>query len=549
MKNLFKALLALGILLSSNVNKSNAETFRKYEAKVNGITYSVDPRIELFNTVAMLFGHNGMTLSNISYKQETLTYFAPYKQHPVVDSLLNTFKRGWGVDDPIFFMLCLDNKFDLKPWLSSGLIERGGGIDRLKRLAFLFKDFAKKSKFYTYFNEIQQQFYLQVVANTKYNFKDFNAVLLLENYYGEKANDYNFILNLLGGYGNFGRPITTNAKNSLYAVIETNSAIANVPVFQPSISIVNLIIHEFSHSFINPYIDQFSDKLKQVDSLYQPIEKSMKSQGYWQWGATVNEHVVRAVVTRITSGIYGNAFAYTNFYKPEFGKRFIYIDAIIAELVYYEKHREEYPTFKSFVPVLITAFDPINKDTIQRLQEKVEEFRKPNVDKIPKPNDFDHDSTTYFIMGTHEANKDAQASLKSFVFKYRNMISPSSVIITDEEALKMPLNNSDLIIFGTPEGNTFLKKYIDRLPVKILKDRVLTDKILMGDDYQVVTSWVSPFNEKKTMVIYTAQKTENIKNYDYSPVKDQYHYWVAKNTITIDKGDYGKYWQMWMFSL
>jgi hypothetical protein len=548
MKNLFKALFAYGVLMLFNVYKSDAETFRKYEAKVNGITYSVDPRMELFNTVAMLFGHNGMTLSNISYKQETLTYFASYKQHPVVDSLLNSYKRGWGVDDPVFFMLCLDSKFNLNPNLSSGLIERGGGIDRLKRLAFLFRDFANKSGFYTYFNEIQKPFYEQVVENTKYNFRDFKAVLLLENYYGEKANDYNVILNLLSGYGNFGRPVIKNGKNSLYAVIETNNTIGNLPVFQPAIPTVNLIIHEFSHSFINPQIDRFSDKLNQVDSLYLPIEQSMKSQGYWQWGVTVNEHVVRAAVTRIASQFYGNAFGFTNFYKREFGKRFIYIDAIIDKLAYYEKHREQYPTFKSFVPILLTAFEGINKDTIHRLQEKVEEFRKPDVAKIPKPYDFARDSTTYFILGTHEANEEAQASLKAFVIKYRNMISMGSVIITDDEALKMPLNNSDLITFGTPEANTFLKKYIDRLPVKILKDRVLTDKVLMGDDYQVVTSWVSPFNAKKAMVIYTAQKTENINNYDYSPVKDQYHYWVAKNTITIDKGDYGKYFQMWMFS-
>jgi hypothetical protein len=549
MKNLFKALFAFGILLSFNVIKSHAETFRKYEANVKGITYSVDPRIELLNTVAMLFGHNGMTLSNISYKQETLTYFASYKQHPVVDSLLKSFKAGWGVDDPVFFMLCLDNGLDLKPGLSSGLIERGGGIERLKRLAFLFKDFANKSKFYAYFNEIQQPFYKQVIENTKYNFKDFKAVILLENYYGEKANDYHVILNLLGGYGNFGRPITSNGKNSLYAVIETNSVVGNVPVFQPNIPTVNLIIHEFSHSFVNPPIDQFSDRLKQVDSLYLPIQKSMQSQGYWQWGVTVNEHVVRAAVTRIASQFYGDAFASTNFYKPEFGKRFIYLDAIIAKLVYYEKHRELYPTFKSFVPELLTSFDGINKDNTQILQQKVEKFRKPEVAKIPKPYDFAHDSTSYFVVGTHEANKVAQASLEAFVIKYRNMISTNSIIITDEEALKMQLNNNDLVIFGTPEGNTFLNKYIDRLPLTILKDRVLTDKILMGDDYQVVTSWVSPFNAKKAMVIYTAQKTEDIKNYDYSPVKDQYHYWVAKNTITIDKGDYSNYYQMWMFSL
>jgi hypothetical protein len=480
MKNIFRALFALGMLLPFNIIKSNAETFRKYEAEVKGITYSVDPRIELFNTVAMLFGHNGMTLSNISYKQETLTYFASYKQHPVVDSLLNSFKRGWFVDDPIFFMLCLDSKFNLKPGLSSGIIKRGGGIDRLKKLAFLFKDFANKSRFYHYFNNIQQPFYKQVVETTRYNLREFNAVYLLERYYGEKANDYNFILNLLGGYGNFGRSITRKGKNSLYAVIETNSAIGSVPVFQPSISTVNLIIHEFSHSFVNPHVDQFSDKLKESDSLYLPIEQSMKSQGNWQWGVTVNEHIVRAVVTRIAGQYYGESFAFTNFYKPEFGKRYIYIDAIIAKLAYYEKHREQYPTFKSFVPVLLTAFDGINSDTIQRLQGKVEEIRKPDVAKIPKPYDFSHDSTTYFIISTHEANKEAQTSLKAFVIKYRNMISSSSLIITDEEALKMSLTNNDLVIFGTQEGNIFLKKYIARLPVKILNDRVLTRQSING---------------------------------------------------------------------
>lgn len=549
MKNIFRALIALATLLSFNLDKSNAKAFRKYEAKVNGIAYSIDPRIELLNTVAMLFGHNGMTLSNISYKQETLTYFKPFRQHPVVDSLLNSFKRGWGVDDPIFFMLCLDRKFNLKPGLSPEQIERGGGIDRLKLLAFLFKDFMYKSDFHTYFNDIQQPFYKQVVGNTKYNFKDFKVVPLLESYYGQKADEYNVFLNVMGGYGNFGRPITRNGRHSLYAVIETNKAIANLPVFEPSISAFNLIVHEFSHSFVNPQIEPFLEQLKKVDSLYLPIEQSMKSQGYWHWGVTVNEHVVRAVVTRIAAQHYDTTFAYSNFYKPEFGKRYIYIDALIEKLTYYEKHRDEYPTFKSFVPVLITAFDGITKDTIKRLQDKVDHFRNPTVAKIPKPYDFAHDSTTYFIIGTHEVDKVAQASMHAFVEKYRKMIAGDSPTITDDEALKMDLSNNDLIIFGTPAGNTFLNKHINNLPVTFYQDRVLTDKVLMGKDYQVVTSWVNPFNNAKSMVVYTAQRTEDIRNYHFSPVKDQYHYWVAENTITIDKGDYGNHWQMWMFSL
>lgn len=546
MKLCLKTIMRTAMLFFFNTFQIQANSFRKYEATVNGITFKVDPRIELFNTVAMLFGHNGMTLSNISYKQETLTYFTLYKKHPVVDSLLNSFKHGWYVDDPIFFMLCLDEQFNLREGLFPDQIKRGGGIERLKKLAFLFRDFAEKSGFYNYFNQIEQPFYEHVIANTQYNFKNFKAINLLENYYGQKQDAYVMVLDLLGGYGNFGRPINRNGKTILYAVVETNSSAGNVPIFEPSIATFNLIIHEFSHSFVNPQVDRFSEKLKQVDSLYLPIQESMESQGYWQWGVTVNEHVVRAAVTRIAAQYYGIAFAYANFYKPEFGKRFIYLNALREKLSFYEKHRDQYPTFKSFVPVLLTAFDGISKDSIQRLQDEVEQFRKPDIAKIPKPYDFAHDSTTYFIIGTHESNKVAQASMEAFVKKYHDMISKSSLIVTDDEALKMQLNSNDLIVFGTPEGNSFLSKYIHQIPITILKDSVLTNKVLTGNHYQVVTSWVSPFNTTKSMVIYTAQKTEDIHNYDYSTVKDQYNYWVAENTITIDKGDYGNYWKIWM---
>lgn len=109
-QKLVAGIALLVCLLSESVK---ASTFKPYEVSVNGITYRIDPRIEMFNTICMLFGHNGMTQSNISYKREVLERFFPYKQHPVVDSVLNTFKKGWSMDDPIFFMLCLDKDFKL----------------------------------------------------------------------------------------------------------------------------------------------------------------------------------------------------------------------------------------------------------------------------------------------------------------------------------------------------------------------------------------------------------------------------------------------------
>ena len=129
------------------------------------------------------------------------------------------------------------------------------------------------------------------------------------------------------------------------------------------------------------------------------------------------------------------------------------------------------------------------------------------------------------------------------------MFSKEIKIITDNEALIMDLSNSDIVIFGTINGNLFLKKHINIIPIKITDSYIISNKTVNGTDLQLVTSWVNPYNNKKAMVIYTAQKIESIKNFYFSSNKDQYHYWIAENLIPIDTGNYEKYSRVWMPSI
>jgi len=188
MKNLLKITVLLLVWTSST--SLIADEIRPYQETVNGITFQIDPRIELFNIIAMQAGHNGMTLSNISYKQECLNYFSAYKNLEAPKPLMETWKKGWAVDDPMTFLLYLDFDFNLKNGLSSEIIERGGGIEQINKLAASFKKFSKESDFQTFFNETQNNFYKQILFNVKYNFKDFKGVEYLENYYGEKCTSY-----------------------------------------------------------------------------------------------------------------------------------------------------------------------------------------------------------------------------------------------------------------------------------------------------------------------------------------------------------------------
>lgn len=519
--------------------------FTNCEISVNGITYRIDPRIELFNIVAMQFGHSGMTLSNIPYKKESLDYFEPYSNHPAPQILMQTWQKGWHVDDPMFFLLHLDEQFNIKKGLHPDLIKRGGGMEQLQKLADALKDYAENSDFYTYFNTVQHDFYKQILSQTAYHYRNFSGANMLESYYGEKADSYTLILNLISGYGNFGTSIRTEDRFDLYAIVETNAAAGDLPVFKPSVAGIDLILHEFSHGFVNPHVDKYKAELSEFGHLYQPIEESMKSQGYHYWQVTVNEHIVRSNVIRMIQNERGASLAKALYYKREMGRRFIYLDAILDKVQEFESNRGTYPTFKTFVPELLSVFSEVSEPYIKAKQQKVEEMRKPRVDRLPKPYDFAKDSSTVFVIGTHEQDKESQQGMHLWVEQYRNMFSPDIRIITDNEALQMDLYQSDIVLFGTKNGNAFLSKYIDQIPVIITDTEIVTNTITKGTDLQLVTSWVSPFNNEKTLAIYTAQQTEDIKNFNNSPVKDQYHYWIAKDLITLDKGDYVNHYWIW----
>jgi len=541
--------IATLIFFCTNFTSVKATEIKPYQEKVNGIIYSIDPRIELYNIIAMQAGHPGMTVSNIKYKQECFDYFAKYKDLEAPKLLFETIQKGWSVDDPMFFLLYLDFDFNLKIGLNQDIIKRGGGIEQITKLAASFKQFSIESDFQTFFNVTQKKFYEQILSNVKYNFNDFKGVQYLEDYYGEQCNSYNLILNINSGYGNFGKQVSSNKGIDLYAIVETNTYSGNLPTYYPTISIIDLILHEFSHGFVNPNIDQFKVELLKSEHLYKPISKSMQHQAYWNWQVTVNEHIVRAIVTRITEQLYGKQFNTNTFYKLMIARRYIYADAIIEKLKFYENNHNTYKNFKEFAPELIKVFDSISDEYIKEKQNKVEHTRDTKIEKIPKPYEFAKDSTTYFIVSTHENNKEQEKQMHNFVSEYRNMFSSEIKIITDDEAIKNDLSNNDIVVFGTKNGNSFLKKHIDKIPIKLTDSYILSNKIINGTDLQLVTSWVNPFNEDKTMVIYTAQKIDNIKDFYFSATKDQFHYWIAKNLIPIDTGNYEKYSRIWMPSI
>ena len=533
-------------ILFLNTGAFAAEDLKAYDVKVNGVNYTIDPRIELFNIIAMQFGHSGMTLSNIPYKKDILDRFFPWKDHAAPTVLRETWQKGWGVDDPMFFLLHLDEEFRIKGSMPAAIIERGGGMEQLEKLASAFRDYADVSGFQKFFHEEQKELYEQVLSQTKYNFRDFEAVDLLEDFFGKKGDKYTVILNLISNYGNFGKIIEENGKSEFYAIVETNKKSGGIPVFEPTLSLQELILHEFSHGFVNPEIDEYSNALNQYQELYTPVEKAMKQQGYHNWMPVVNEHVVRAAVLEMMAQHLDPQLVEQTLYKMEMGRQFIYLDKLREKLGIFQANREQYPTFKSYVPELIAAFSEISPDYLSKKRENLRNLLQPEIQSVPKPFEFARDSTTLFVVGTHETDKAAQEKMHAFAEEYKNMFSDKIQLVSDEQALKIDLEKYDLVLFGTVEGNALLSTHLHELPISIAEKGIYTNKFIEGENLQLVTSWISPYNPERTLVVYTAQNAADVNNFYRSMHKDQFHYWVAQDLITLEKGNYKKYWNVWM---
>lgn len=498
------------------------------DQKVNGITLRIDPKLELYNLVAMQFGHNGMTQSNIHYKQEILSRFEHMEGHQASRLLLQSFMNGWLTDDPIFFLLHLDDNLNIQENMPGDILERGGGREHLEEFVRALQDYAHTSGFKEFFEVHQHSFYKQVLAQTSYNFKDFHGVEHMEKYFGKEAEGYYLLLNLIGGYGNFGKSIygTTGFKN--YAVIETQSVSAGLPVFWLSPATTDLILHEFSHGFINPYMDEHVVEFMGFQKLYEPIRETMNGQGYATWDASLYEHLVRAAVVNLTEKIYGQKIGKHLYGRMARGRGFIYVEEL-------SNGNENVEDLLSKLRQLMVVEGKLSQETTSSISP---------VD-IKKPWELGKDSTL-FIVGSQETDLAERQRLDQYARSLQRMVAPNALLIPDYEVRDVDLSAYDLVLFGTIKGNSLLQKVIDELPVKIYEDGIMTNRVVKGSNLQLVTSWANPYNISRNMVIYTAQKVEDIRNFEASPVRDQYHYWVGRNTVTLDKGNYIKYWNIWI---
>lgn len=534
----------------------------------HSLNITVDPRIELLAVVQLLSGYGErtgrITRFDFPYKTDISEHFSTFKNHPAVKLFEEMSISGFSLDAPPEAMLHLSNppELALQVPFTRNLKHRAGGQERLEKFIQELRDFAQKTNFTSFF-EAHKGTYSKLVSDTYGKMQGVDFIATLENYYGMKQKSYNIILAPLFHPGGFGpridpeggsSPVLNFFKSLQYLIFNKWSGKSfeiynicgpvgvenGIPSFGTQEGFRQIAWHEFGHSFVNPLSESFKNRIKisEYSSLFKPIKERMESEDYGNWETCVNEHIVRAVTARLTFINFGEQ-AGEDELRDQKSRGFVYIDPLCKKLEEYETRRDKYPVLADFFPELLDVFKEITK--------KGKDKELYSFDFVGPINAVSSDKeSVVLIIPTQESDKAVQGKIHKYVMKVYEKIFQGCPVLTDVDALSQDLSKNSLIIYGTFRGNLWLVQHQNEFPLRIEQDKIVTDSVYYGTELRFITAWPNPQNPKKGVVIYTAQKAEDVIGINgvFHGVTD---YVIARGSEVLKQGNYRKEKRGWYF--
>ena len=336
---------------------------------------------------------------------------------------------------------------------------------------------------------------------------DHNYIRELEDYYGLKQNSYNIVLVSLFHTVGFGPKIGVGEnKFDIYSIIGPQGIQNGKPTFGNKERFKYLQRHEFSHSFVNYLDDIYEDEIMKYEELFTPIREEMVARKYGDWKSCVDEHIVRAITTRMAFNDGKEKGEQALAYEEK--NKFIYVEDLVNKLCEYENNREVYKTFEDFYPELIKVFDKYlnNKDLIE---EKLRQYISIPIDEAYS------EENILIVVPTNEKSKNNE--IKQYANTMNNKFKISKKIVSDETALEMDLSKYNVVILGTVQGNKLLSKYKDEFPFTIKDTSIIVEgKEYSGKKIQFMTAVKNPQNSEKSFIIYTSNNEDNILNINHN---------------------------------
>lgn len=492
------------ILLAFFIN-TYAQAIQPIEQTVGKLHVSIDPRIELLNTIQCLSDYRILGRTS-PFSKDIHSYFSSFSEHKAVDLTNKLYhEHGFVFDAPINFILHLSQVPELKNQVSYSdyVIKRAGNSQNLEAYRKSIVQFAHEADFEKFWVS-KQDFYNKVLEYTIAELNGEDLVKVVEDYFNEKQNSYHVIIAPLFSLYNYG-PMIQSGDNQfdIYSVNTAGSSKNGIPYVSKE-SLYQEVCHEFGHSFVNPLTGKYIDNIQTSKVLFEPIKNDMQKQAYGDWSTCINEHIIRAINIRLQELRNGSAKS-KEMLNREIGTRFVYVAPLVEKLKVYEKLRDSrHITFSEFYLQLLNVLDSLSTTDYLKLAET--KFWGP-INSVSKSQKI------AWIYPTHDQDTASLSIVQDYVSRlYSRFKSQGSIMLADSTALKTNLSEYGLMVYGTIESNLLLSKYQETFPFK-MKDHVLiADKEYKNEDLKFISCLPNPQNPQKGMAVYTAFSNRNIND-------------------------------------
>ena len=324
----------------------------------NNVHITIDPRVELMSTVQYLSDYDELiTTATFAYRADVDEYFADFRKHKAVAMYEDMVANGFRYSVPASFALSLTPNLHLDDSVQLSYHVRwgGGGEKKLAEFAAALRDFSLRSNFHDFFVS-HEEYYLENINHVATLLEKHDYATELTDYYGIEYASFNILpVPLYGGGAGYGPHVERKDRVDIYSILCAfdEQMSGEVPSYGSINTFKSLQRHEFSHSFVNPTTEMFLDEVMKYEYLLEPIQEEMDKLNYGSWITCLNEHIVRAVNTRLAysdSRREGNQAL-----ARELEAGFIYTKILVNALEEYENYRDKYPDFISFYPKLLEA--------------------------------------------------------------------------------------------------------------------------------------------------------------------------------------------------
>ncbi len=339
----------------------------------------VDERVELLSIVFRLAEAQEYNSEYFKlYTDKIGKHFSEYKNHELIQFVKKIRKEnGVSYDAVMSMAIHLGGAPNFNPLvqLSDTTPEKRWGKENAIKFVELLQKFYQDAHCSEFFKE-NSELYKNVSARfiPVYNHLDLKWY---RQFYGKEPRERFKIINGLGiGGGNYGPNITLkNGDREVYAIMGTWSMDSTgMPKFNLN-NYLPTLLHEFNHSFVNYLVDKNAHSLQASGEKIYAIEtEAMKRQAYGNWETMVKESLVRAAVIKYMKDHQFDKIQIENEVKEQFSRKFLWINKLTEELENYDKQRDKYPTFESYMPNIIKAFTAY-ADSIEIFEKKYEEKR------------------------------------------------------------------------------------------------------------------------------------------------------------------------------